>query len=345
MPMKLVRRLRHFGLDYMTLNLGLLSSYPQTPKGISFLNSIFDLPHNTTNASEYNSFVWGASSEEVNLQFSSLGKDQVIYVYRGEHKIMSLRKISSNSNMPPTAKGRYQFQINFYGAFFALVRSGDFIFQDYWHPFLSDIQDGHIRHSLSRVDICADIENADVKSIQRSIKQKGRMKASSELEIDDLTGIPETVYFGSKSKDWKARIYNKTKEISAKHKGDLYADYVTSDCITRVEIELHSKPCQEYSITLNRCLDLGFLLGVYEKHLSNRVAHWGILRFIKSELQKTGCKPIPAERIKLNHNQLSKQDYFRRTVNSVKECARRSGFSAQEVLKEIELILPVSNSP
>lgn len=338
---KPVQRLLHFGIDYLTLNLGVPSGSKLPPKSITFLDDIFSFPHNSTNASDYKGFIWGAGSEEVNLDFSTLGKDQIVYVHRGEDRIMSIRKIGFDSNLPLGMKDKYQYQIQFYGSFFGLVRLGSFVLEDYWQPFLQDIQDGHIQSSISRVDICADIENRDVKSINGSIIHKGKMKATSELEIDDATGIPETVYYGRHSKDWKARIYNKIREItSQKHKETLYTDYLASSCVTRVEIELHSKPCQEYAITLTKCLELKFVLGVYEKFLSNKAAHWGILRFIKSELNKTGHKAIPAERIKISHNQLSNYALTKRVVNQVKELIRRSGLPSEEIINLIRTQLP-----
>src|SRR5665213_107515 len=265
---KPARRLLHFGLDYLTLNLG-PSDRKKVPKSIKFLNTVFSLPHNSTNASEHRGFVWGGSSQEVNLQFSTIGKDQLVYVYRGEHKIMLIRQIGHNSNLPRAVKDKYQYQVQFYGSFFGLARLKHFTFQDYWQPFLQDSQDGVINASVSRIDICADIKNVNVRSIQRSIVRKGKMKRFSELEKDDKTGIPETIYYGEGSQDWKARIYNKTEEIAAKRKDVLYPDYLGSSRITRLEIELQSKPCQEYKITLHDCLDLTFILGIYEKFLSN----------------------------------------------------------------------------
>ncbi len=336
------RRLRHFGLDYLTLNIGVVSHHGIIPPSIAFLNALFSLSHNLTNASDYKNMVWGASSEEVNLLFSTYGNDEIIFVNRGEDTIMMIRQIGLTSNMPPFVKQRYQYHIQFYGWFFGLARLECLTLQDYWHPFLTDIEHKRIVSSISRIDICADIEFASVTSIERSIVRKGRMKARSKLEIDDKTGIPGTVCFGARALDWKARIYNKLAEIVAKHKESLYPDYVASKCITRLEIELHSKPCQEYKVTLHSCLNLEFVLGVYIRFLDKRSGRWRILRFITSELKKRGMKAIPAERFILDYDQISNRAYFKRTANQVKECAKRYGMPIDSILKGIETFLQLN---
>lgn len=337
----LARRLRHFGLDYLTLNIGLLWPNDPIPPSLRFLDILFDLPHNETNAADYKNFMWGEGSEEVNLLFSTYGNDPVIHVSRGEDNIMMIRKISPSSNMPRPVKEKYKYQVQFYGWFFGLVRLRCFTVEDYWHLFLSDIRNGVVRLSISRIDICADIEHASVSSIERSIVRKGRMQARSKLEIDEKTGIPGTVVLGARSQNSKTRIYNKLEEIRAKRKESLYPDYIGSSCITRLEIELHSRPCQEYAVTLEKCLDLEFILGVYMRFLDKRSGRWRILNFITQELKKSGLKAIPAERIKIDHKELPKRAFFMQGVNKVKECARRYGMTHAEVLREMMPLLGV----
>lgn len=343
-PRKLVRKLRHFGLDYLTLNIGYPYDFKGYPDSIRFLDQLFDLPHNETNASDYKDIIWGAGPEEVNIYFSSYGNDPVIRVHRGEDHIMMIRQIGPTSNMPPGVKRKYRYQIQFYGWFFGLVRLGSFSITDYLHIFLKDIEAKQILTSVSRIDICADIEAASVVSIERSIVKKGRMKARSKLEFDAVTNQPATITFGSRAQDWKARIYDKIKEITAKHKESLYPDYIASSCISRLEIELHSQPCQEFEITLKKALDLGFLLTVYVSFLNTKSARWRITKFIQKELEKRGTTPIPAERIKISYEQLSQSAYFKRTVNHVLECAKRYGFKPRQVIDRISTLIETSSN-
>ncbi len=328
------KALLHFGLDYLVLLLGIEN---KNAASLRLINAIFSLPHNDTNAAEYRGFGWADTGEDVTVRFSQYQQDEVAYVFRAEDHLFSIQKIGLKSTMPPSVKERYRYRISFYGWFFSLVRLGHINIYDYWNIFLRDIEEERLIHSVSRIDICADIGNLSVRQVQRSIvRLMPRGKKFSELEKDNETRTPETVYFGGTSRDWKGRIYNKLIEIFKKGKERLYPQYSSYSLVTRVEIELHSRPCQTFSVNLQSVLSLEHLLMVFKAHLRNKNTSWGILRFIEKTLQEQGFKAAPLERKHFEYEQMPSQKFFKVTCKKVSTCAKRFGVDIKILLHWID---------
>ncbi|MDD3897012.1 MAG: hypothetical protein PHU04_04220 [Candidatus Peribacteraceae bacterium] len=327
-------KLLHFGLDYLVLLIGIDH---QDASSIRLLNSIFSFPHNDTNASELLGFMWGDSGEEVNIHFSIVKNDEIANVFRGEEKVLSIQKIGKKSTMPPSVKERYQYRISFYSAFFGLVRLRQFAYRDYWDLFLCDIESRVVVHSVSRVDLCADLAYVSVKNVAKGVKNRsGKVKKRSLINIDPDTKEPETFYYGEQSHHWKARVYNKIIEIEKKGKERLYPDYIFYDAVTRVEVEMKSRSCRTYGLNLYSCLDIELLFGVFKAHLDNRSATWRIVKNIEGGLRQEGFKSIEPARVRVSHQQLPKQKFFKQTLNKNMQCADRYGISFEELQEELK---------
>lgn len=315
--------LLHFGLDYLVLLIGVGDD---PAPSVSLLEAIFSIPHNDSNASEVRSFVWNDDGDEVILRFGKYQYDEIAYVSRGEDLLFSIQEIGPKSTMPSLVRLKYKYRISFYGWFFGLVRLGEFDLTDFWGIFLRDIEDAVIGHSVSRIDICADIANVSVGSVERGIvRLSERIKRISKFNIDPDTKEPETVYFGEKSNHWKGRIYNKLLEVESKGKERLHADYFQHEKVTRVEIELHSRSCKTFGVNLESVQGLEFLLSVYAAHLKNKSASWRILRVIEREMKKRGFRSIPTVRKSDSYDQMSNRKFFRATFRKNIECAKRYG--------------------
>ncbi|MDD5055299.1 MAG: phage/plasmid replication protein [Candidatus Peribacteraceae bacterium] len=333
--------LLHFGLDYLVLLVGIDQ---KNAASLRLLSAVFNLPHNDTNADEHRNFVWADTDEEVTFRFSKYQHDEVVYVYRGEDHLFSIQKIGKNSTMPPSVKKKYWYRISFYSWFFGLARLGEIDVHDYWGIFLRDIESGFIVHSVSRIDICADLGNISVSRVQRGIvRLSERSKKLSKLNIDPVTLEPETVYFGERSNHWKARIYNKLVEAERKGKERLYPEYWFCDFVTRLEVELHSRSCQTYSINLKSVMSLEHLLMVFRAHLKNKAASWRILRFIEEKLKERGYKALPPQREKFEYDQISESKFFKATFRKTLACAKRYGIDINTILSWIREM--VEDSP
>jgi hypothetical protein len=97
------QELLYFGLDYLIVNIG---GYKEQSKAVHFLDSIFSLSHNSTNASTIHNFVWFDSLIDVSLHFGeNIRKtDQVVYVHHGRDPIFAIEKISENSPLKTNLK-------------------------------------------------------------------------------------------------------------------------------------------------------------------------------------------------------------------------------------------------
>lgn len=304
------KKLLHFGADWITFNIA--QKNPEiTPASIRFLESLFSLSHNDTNASEYDDFIWADSAQEVMLQFGSdIQMGEVLKV--NGHKGKSLLQIIKiNSDWAENIRYPYAFKVDCYGTLFDYDRLGIINAKEMLAVFFSDIERNLVSHSVSRIDICADLTGYKVKSIQRGITgSKAHMKKITVFN----TANPETMNYGTKKDKWMARAYNKLLDVTKKKKEWIFLrlGYFDHVLVTRLETEARSDICLNNALTLPLCFDNEYLFGIYKSLLSNKLVEFTVIPFIESELKKAGYKIITP--IKRDHDpkQLSQQKYIKR---------------------------------
>lgn len=285
--LKTERELLAFGVDWVTLNLG---KFGETSQALHFLNDIFSIEHNDTNASEYRGFMW--DNVEVNLSFEGeMENGEKLNVFKGEYKIIQIIRINPDKNKLI----KYQYQIGFYGTFFSLGMCGELEVMDYVNIFMKDVKNKIVSHSISRNDIFADISNIGRKEIQKGIKGD-RLKTISEIKRDMKTGEMQTFYYGDKRRDknknWLARVYNKLNDLFEKGKEKLHSKYFEYKEVTRIETEVRSEGCFIKGINLLNVFDMSVNASVFFSLLENKYNSWKIAKFVKKELKKRDFAPF-----------------------------------------------------
>lgn len=315
-------KLLHFGLDYLRLCVGF--GQRQESKSLGFLSAIFSQPHNDTNAATYRDFVWADTSEEVDLLFGKSPNGEACYVSSDGWAIMGIEKLSEESSFYRNIRGKYQYVVSFYGAFFALFKLGlDPL--EFWRIFDDDIKQNSIVHCVSRVDICADIENISVLAIEKGIAVQSptHAKPFTRLNVDWETGIPETFYYGkTDDKRWHGRAYNKIKDINDKHTEALFPNYWGLERVTRLEIELH-EVCREFRMDFLNCRDVAFQLSIVKAMLETKYVQWGILPFLLKEMREKGFNFFALKRVQVDYEEMPKMLFYKRTLRKNLACVER----------------------
>lgn len=325
--LSLEKKLIHFGADYIIFNLAALTS-ANIPKSISYLDSLFNLSHNDSNSNEYE-VTWKETDTDVVLQFQPITqKGEIIKVNSRGKALMQIVKIN-----PKWAKNigyRYQYAIDCSGTFFDFARLGLINPQQMLAPFLADVEANVVRHSVSRIDICADLSGYTVKSILRGINgSKEHMKKITVFN----TANPETFYYGYKQDKWHARGYNKLLDIQKKGKGWIflplgYLDYQT---VTRLEVEAHSDVCLNNSLTLPLCLNTEYLYGIYKSLLSTKFVKFQIIPFIEKSLIEQDFHLITLLKREHHPHALTELQKFKRLFSQMDNVCVSCGISYEEL--------------
>lgn len=324
------KKLLHFGADWIKFNIAPIDSQ-NPPPSIQFLNYLFQLPHNDTNASEYDSFEWPGTATQVMLKFTGKKQqDEELFIFGRNGKSL-LRIIRINKKASNRIGRQYDYRIDCYGTLFDYERIGLLDVKTMLGIFLTDIERGFLRHSVTRIDICCDLSGYQVKSIKRGIigDKKHKKKITVFNEAD-----PESFYYGKKTDKWFARGYNKLLDIQAKSKEWVFLKlgYFNYDFVTRLEIEAHSDICLNNILTLPLCFDNEYLFGIYKSLLQTKYVQFQIVPFIESELKKIGfsiVKPVRREHIA---KELSRLQYLNRTASMLENCMLRCDLSFAETI-------------
>jgi len=325
--------LLHFGVDWLTLNIRTKNA--NKAKSIMFLEELFEIPHNDTNANFIKDFSWLHTVESVDLMFSSSKQagEMIIVMFQGTPII---RILLPNGESMKNIKYSYQYQINFYGMFFDFHRLNKLNAEYFLKIFLDDIDSGKIEHSISRIDICSDLANFSTGSIQNGIEgDVTHMKKGAKFGIDPSTKEAETITYGNKKSKWMARIYNKLVEAQQKKKEGFYFDYYNYEKVTRLELEIKSDVCQEYKVTLRKTLDKHFIWSLYKKLLNTQFVQWNISSFIESELEKQNFQSVELEKREHTPEALKRFQYFQQTVSRVQNCMDRYHYSDLEMFQAL----------
>lgn len=328
------RELMHFGPDFIRLCLG--------PNGhsspvLNFLETIFELSHNDTNAATYKDFVWADSAESVEFSFRKTLHGDATYVRWDDENIFSIEKLREDSTFYQNIRGKYHYVVSFYGEFFALPKLGWDV-NVFWDFFENDIRHGRVQHCVSRLDICADLKSVTVKEISDGVivDSPRHAKTFTPFNVAWETKEPETWYYGNTSdKRWHARVYNKLVDIHKKGKEYLYPNYWGLESVTRLEIEL-KEVCREWGVTFLNCRDIGFLLGIFEAHLETKYVRWNILPFILSEMRRKGYDPFEVTKNIPNYDEMSGWKFYQLTLRKNLKCIERMGVPVDRYLKKLE---------
>jgi hypothetical protein len=314
------KQLLFFGKDFLVLNLGITGE--NQSQSLQFLNSIFSFPHNDTNAAEILELEWANSGTNVSIHFAFTKEgDELALVFQGKEKILSIHKVTEQSQLRTRMRYKYMYRISFYGVFFALHRIDKLEITSYWKMFLEDIETSHVAYSISRLDLCADITNVKPIEIATGIRGvESHMKDFSTFKGKLKKGNPETIMYGSKGdNNWFGRIYNKLVEMAGKGKERLYLDYLLHGTVTRLELVFKSSVLTgQYNLTLAQCLDEQLLFNLFCNHLKTKYVSWDILPFLRREMRKRGIERMTLERYKKLHNPLPRDQKFKRIKNAVR---------------------------
>ncbi len=247
-------------------------------------------------------------------------------MFQGKEKLFSIHRVTDKSELRKRLGYPYFYRISFYGVFFALERIGKLEIEPYWSLFLEDIATGGITHSLSRLDLCADITNTSPIEIAIGVRgDEGKMKEFSTHKGKGRIrkSRPETIMYGGKGDNrWFVRIYDKLKEMAKKGKERFYLDYLKHDRVTRIELVFKSPVLtDDHHFTLPQCLDSKRLFSLFCDHLKTKYVSWDILPFIKREMRKKGVERMTLERYQKHHNPLPRGEKFQRIRSAIKKYA------------------------
>jgi len=314
------KKLLHFGLDYLTLNL--IKEKDSISETEEFLRSIFLLPHDTDNTNVFYDFKWDQFEHPLTIYFSDTHEGQVAGFNLNNLYLFQVCEIDWEKPVWANTNYRYRYRLQFYGALFNEARKGDLEYMSLFTKFLNDVERRLISHSISRSDICADFSGFTPLQIKKGVKGTRRKKMNS-LEEDPDTGQIETFYYGNKKKDrntWLVRAYDKLADSRAKHKEKLYSDYFQYKSVTRLEFEIHSDTIRLFGLDLKQALNSKCQWGVLEGLMKTKYNYWEILKFLKRErviydfesvfMEKKIKKSIPLSREEFAKRFLSKAYKF-----------------------------------
>lgn len=303
---KTEKKLLHFGLDYLTLNLCKKGDIGNQTEIL--LRGIFKLPHDTDNTNVYYGYEWENFEFPLMITFSESPDGEIAQFHLNDEYLFQVCRVDWEKPRWKNTKYRYKYRLQFYGAFFNGARRGNFIIQPFFSGFIEDVQSGAVSHSVSRVDICADVSGYTPKEIKEGIKGT-RLKRMSMLNEDADTKQFQTFYYGDKRRDrstWFARVYDKLVDSRNKGKEKFYADYFQFERVTRIELEIHSDTCRLFKLDLVQVLKNKCLWGVMDGLFRTKYYSWHILQFLKDQrliydfesvFMKKEIKPsIPLER-------------------------------------------------
>lgn len=316
----------YFGNDYLVLNAVAIE-----PKATSVLNigQLF--------GKENGIVIWN----DLEQQFTKESSDKrtgirTLYLTFGRHKILAIEEIGADSHLKMYMRYPYDYRISFYSAFFCNVRLELLRLKDFFGLFLEDIEHGRIKHSVSRLDVCADLRGITPIAVRDGIEIFTKDKAKKDFGYhgtDKNVTEAETITIGGKHKqEWHARIYDKFLEISIEDKKrnrpskeDLFPDYYDHlPPITRVEVQLNGS-CRTYGIDLKQALDIEVQLGLFLKHLDGKYCKWKIAEVVRRAMRDRGFAHWEVKNKKLTAKRISNMNAFwlyrKRGLNLANRCS------------------------
>ncbi len=333
--LKQEKKLLYFGLDFLIINI-MESRRGIGSKAMSFIDSIFNYPHNTTNTNHVGDFAWADTTKTVSIDYVDSKNGEAAQIHYREHFIFRIIRID-NQNWRRDLHYEYKYRIEFYGTFFNLVRMKEFSISDFMAIFMKDIQENMLKLSVGRSDICADMSCFTTKDIEQGIKgDPAHRKKITHFNINPSTNIPESFYYGKNSKTWFARAYDKKLDSIVKGKAGLYSDYFQYENATRLELEIHS--CSEYGLSLANCLNNEFLWAVCRKLLDSKYVKWRICKFINQELIRSGFNKFDYTKLDKMPVTLPMRKYVKRLLTMAFNFEKRYG---QDILEIFDRELPL----
>lgn len=322
--------LLYFGLDYLTMLVGNTSS-EKIARFVYMFDFIFSLSHNSSNASEYYNQYLGNTGLKCNVIFGTGRDSNYLYLHFDQHRIITVEKIDENSNLKNLTGNKYQYRIQFYSSFFSLQRLQRLSVEKFFTDFYSDYVNDSIVHSISRIDICADLTNFSPLYYrdQISISSQSGLRFSA-IGLDMHFKEAETI--GISASSWSLRMYNKNKEIEVKGKHALFPEYLEEKSVTRIEIEL-KKRLREFKPELAKVLDTQWLLGVYEKVLNNKYLKAKFVPSILGIMQRNGYKPFLPILAQPSYGTLSNFAQLDRHITKHIKLMGMLGYTSEELFK------------
>lgn len=277
------RKLLSFFIDWLTIQIWDENKDVNT-ESVKFLDWLFSLPHNDSNASTYKKIPWFNSNELVDIFFNSNKDWEIIEVHKWREKIIRVLKPDKTKNVFYKKK----YVISFYWQFFDLHSLRIINMYDYFKGFTEDILNNNLVHSVSRLDVCADIAWISVRSIRDWIKWSRLKKITSFNEDINSWELSGFYYWDKKStnKLWLARCYNKLEDLLIKNKRDLKKHYFDHEEVTRLELEIRSEQIRARWIDLFAVLNRNFVLSIFKEILVNKYSYFSIVSFVSWELKK-----------------------------------------------------------
>ena len=318
----------YFGGDYLVLN-AVASSYDAKAKSLLNIGQLFEKENGVV--------VWNDLEQKFVKESSDKRTGiRTVYLTFGRHKILAIEEIGANSHLKMYMRYSYDYRMSFYSAFFCNVRLGLLRPEGFFGLFLDDIEHGRIKHSVSRLDVCADLRGITPIAVRDGIEIFTEDKAKKDFGYhgtDKNVTEAETITIGGKHKsEWHARIYDKLLEIAIEDKKrnrpskeDLFPDYFDyPPPITRVEVQMNGS-CRTYGIDLKQALDLEVQLGLFHKHIYGKYSKWEIAEFVRRAMRDRGFSPWEVESVKLTPERISNMNAFwlyrKRGLNLAERCS------------------------
>ena len=336
------KKLLHFGLDYIVLNLHITSD--PVSQSYLFLNSIFKTPHNTTNSNSLEDFAWGDTKEKVNIFFIDTPQGEGVDVIYNGIKIIRIVKVSKK--WAKNIRYKYSYLIDYYGNFFALERNKLINTNNFYSVFINDIKNKKITSSISRIDICSDLAGFTTKDIFNKCQGVNNLTTT---RIAEKNGIPETIYFGKKTSNNKGvvRAYNKKIEVSAKSgKKKYFFDYFLYEYVTRLEAEIKSNYCKKFNITFEKIFDNSFLFSLYVNFLNNKSRKFKISKFIEKELKNRGYQKMIIDIKNINQGKTLAFETYRQKFKNIiiTVCEVYAKDPIEEIINDNELYAVIKSN-
>lgn len=275
-----------FSLDYLKFN------YPRDQKMADFAMLMINAKNGEHKVKFLNT--WFEN------EYTVVRKNGILKLKHKGYNIMQIKQYNLGDQV-----GAYiGYAVDFYSVFFSLPELWP-LYQEFERKYAP-------KGKVARVDICCDLAIAIGDFLKAGYKTN--FKKSNTYGVDLETGIPETIYFGSKSSKNKRhliRIYDKLLDTENRKKYALYRDYFSYDHVTRVEIELRSTSCKELGLTAENIRDRETLQEVFTSICINpRTTHFQALD--KLELKSSKVRKMTISR---ESQVLNKKKRFKRLVS------------------------------
>ncbi len=162
--------------------------------------------------------------------------------------------------------------IDFYGAFFS------------WKGYINIMKIlSPSSHRIYRVDLAMDLIGGTPEQISKY--------ADNKLPINTIKN-KQTIYFG----DWKSnrkiiRLYDKKADIIKKGKQEIHEEiFLMKQDVTRLEIELRSRACNDWALNLRKLEDPEFLYHIFYKELTTKHVWFPLPKHIDISLSRPSFK-------------------------------------------------------